>query len=405
MLAEKGYASPLQYKETPITTAKHIVFDSKILKQTVSINVFIPDSFNLVPTQTYPVILANGGHGQVFFHTLTGITKHLGELDRIPESLVVSINDGGHIPKLYTNGMWGSRETIDAYGDFDLYRQFLKQELFPFLTNQYRANDYRFLIGISGSAIFPLSVIHHEPELFDGYILMASHDMIGMGLKPQQTFLNTLSSFLDKPRKRPGGLFFAVADDDLTKLEAYSKNVDSLKSIVNNAQASNNWAKVDVIGNERHYDIFIKGMLAAFEMWFPEKRWAPKYRDLIAKPGDALNNIEEFYQVLSQEYGITIIPKPNRWNSVNGLQIIGNVLHRAERHSEALAIAKRRKHYTPDDPGAYMQIAQAYEHLSELPNAIKWQKEAIAIARRESHESLNLYEDYLKQLMTSTVSN
>jgi hypothetical protein len=52
-----------------------------------------------------------------------------------------------------------------------------------------------------------------------------------------------------------------------------------------------------------------------------------------------------------------------------------------------------------------MQIAQAYEHLSELPNAIKWQKEAIAIARRESHESLNLYEDYLKQLMTSTVSN
>jgi hypothetical protein len=43
---------------------------------------------------------------------------------------------------------------------------------------------------------------------------------------------------------------------------------------------------------------------------------------LVAQPGDALDNIDGYYQELSRAYGFAILPRADRWNNVNSLRFL-----------------------------------------------------------------------------------
>ena len=85
--------NPVKVSSSPLEFGKNLTFESIILNKSLSMNVYLPESFEASSDENrYPVIFANGSHGAEFFHTLTGVVKHLGELDRMPESIVVSLN-------------------------------------------------------------------------------------------------------------------------------------------------------------------------------------------------------------------------------------------------------------------------------------------------------------------------
>lgn len=325
-------ATELKVTKESLSYGHVLEIESKILGKTTSINVHLPINFDEVsPEHTYPVVFATGPHGEEFFLTLSGIVKHMNELDRMPESIVVSLNDGGYFPEVLTNAMWGARETIGPYGEPDKYVECLKKELFPYLKSQFRANDFRMIIGVSGSALFPLYSLTHHPDLFDYHIFTTSHDMFGMSFKPDTDMIDLM---MQTPKQRPKvttALYFGVADDDIDRDDPdrdlkYQQNVDKLSNTIAQLNLPNFKGKVEVIENERHYDVYIKAMLSAIDFMFPEKRWAKKYRELIAEPGDAMDNIENHYLALSKEYGFSILPKGDRWNSVNCLRVISRVM-------------------------------------------------------------------------------
>lgn len=352
----------------PMTYAQELSFTSDILESIESISVFLPSSFSEASEEhRYPIIFANDEHGSQFFHTLTGVVSHLSKLNRMPESIVVSLNSGGRIPEVHTHGLW-RREKIEQYGDVNQYIQHLKQELIPYLQQHYRASSISTIIGVSGSSLFPLYVLSHDIEIFDNYILLAAHDTIGMGFEPDKTMFDYLRERLTQQTFKTTQLYFSVADSDAYRKPSYTKNIELLKATLLPLKHQGLISSINIVPNERHYAAYIKTLLGAFEMFYPEQKWAPKYRDLIVLPGDAMSNIDAYYQTLSDELGMVVLPMAERWNSVNCLRWVSGYLQKEGRIKEAIDVAMRWVQYRPHSKAAKQKLLE----LKKLPEA--WSK-------------------------------
>lgn len=381
------------HSSKPITYAQQITFDSKLLGKPQVMNVYLPEDFEQSSAyHTYPVIFISDYHGTKFFHTLTGIVKHLSYVNRMPKSIVVSLNDT-HAPEIYVNGMWGGLETngvwagiekFDKYGQPDLYIRHLKEEVFPFLKENYRANNHRTIIGVSGSAVFPLNAFVKYPQIFNNYLFMASSDMIGMGLKKGHTFIEAMAESLSKGPGRREFLYFSDAASDFVYKHAppgqnlkQLKNLQKLKDELAVYKNKDFTFAIETIANESHYGAFLETMRSAFEHMYPEKLWAFELLDLIKQPGDAMVNIDNFYHDLSAKYGFEILP------NADSLGSIVRRLLRDGRTNEAIAVAQRWNLYQPKSLAALLTWAQALEKSTQYPQALKKYQQLILLANEQ----------------------
>ncbi|MCB1037380.1 MAG: hypothetical protein KDD47_26350, partial [Acidobacteria bacterium] len=362
----------------PLAMGERITFRSGVLDSEVSMSLYLPEDFAVSsPDHTYPVLFLSGAHGERFFSTLAGIVRHLADRELMPETLVVSLGDVEALPEIYTHGMWGA-EKIGGFGDPQKSLRHLEAEVFPYLASHYRANDYRMLLGVSGSALFPLYALTHARHLFRGTLLFAAADMIGMGETPEATFLDALESTVTAT---PGSwhlLYVGAADHDLEDREDYRTNLDQLASRFRRFPSLA--VQVEVFPETDHYEVVIQGLLSALRQHFPRDRWSADYRALAAQPGNVLENLDRYYRDLSRDYGFAILPRADRWNSVNCLRFLTRYLIQQERTAEAVAVARRRVAYRPSEPAAHEGLADALEADGQLPLAVKAQQQALYLA-------------------------
>ncbi len=384
--------------EEPVTIGQRIQMRSQILGTKVEMKIWVPESFAISSdAHTYPVLFVNGEHGNQFFPALVGIVKHLGDRERIPESIVVSLTDLGEIPKIYTHGMW-ERETLGGAEDPEVSIRHLEQEVIPFLEREYRANRYRMMIGVSGSCLFPIHLFNRRPDLITGQVWVAAADVIGMGYTLDSDFIDTFEKSFAAHPKLESKIYLGVAESDLQGKPEYRANLDEITARL--ARFSGLDLEVEVVAGADHYTVLIDAVLAALEQNFPPSRWSSRYRDLVAQPGNALENIDRYYRELSREYGFEILPRADRWNNVNSLRFMTRHLIREERADEALQVARRRIEYRPRSAGAHSGLADALEAVGDLEAAIEAQRRALDLARewKAGEETLAGLEERLRGL-------
>jgi predicted alpha/beta superfamily hydrolase len=378
-------------KSTPLNYGQQITFDSKILGKSQVMNIYFPENFEQSSAHhTYPIIFVNDWHGMKFFHALTGIVKHLSEVERMPKSIVVSLNDT-HAPDIYVNKKWSGWTGVDKfekYGQPELYIRHLTEEVFPFLKKNYRANNHRTIIGVSGSALFGLNSFVQQPQIFNNYVFMASSDVIGMGLKEGHTFIDAMAESLNKEQGSREYLYFADADSDLRGDQRSKQNLANLRDKLSRYKNDSFTFDIETIPNENHYAAFLKTMLSAFEHMYPQKLWAPKYREIIKQPGDAMTNIDNFYHNLSAKHGFEILPNADRWNNVNNLRFISGKLLRDGRVAEAITVAKRWSLYQPTSLPALLTWAQSLEKSSLYSQAEEKYQQLVLLAKEQQSQRL-----------------
>ncbi len=150
--------------------------------------------------------------------------------------------------------------------------------------------------------------------------------------------------------------------------------------------------------NEGHYDVVLPGLMEALNMIFPIEDMYARYRDLIAKPGNALHNIDEHYQKLSNKYGFKLRPRGERWRSGNRLSWVGPYLLRQGRTEEAIEVIKRWISYRPGSHKAYAELSKAYEKDKQVSKAIHALKNAIHLTSNLSDDTGNGYKEKLLDL-------
>ncbi|TXN37299.1 tetratricopeptide repeat protein [Flagellimonas hymeniacidonis] len=384
-----------------LTYAQQDVIHSKILNEDKSINIFLPEGFHKSSERhTYPVLMLLENE---FFHMVSGVVKHLSSVERMPETIVVSLTDGAHIPKLYTNGsdFWPKDwKQLPFGGNPDPFTAYLKEELFLYLKENYRANDFRMVLGLSTTSIYPLHAFAKETDLFDVYIGIASGDILGMGYKDGESFIDVFISQFEKDKSLYNNkyLYLTSSDsDDRNGSHKIKDNLESLEKRLSSYRSPNFKFISKTFPNEGHYDLALPALHEALNMVFPNERWSAKYRDIIEKPGTAMENLDNHFQKSSTEYGFKILPRAERWNSVNRLSWIGPNLLKQGNAAEAIEVIERWVEYSPKSTLALNELAKAYEANKQFDKAISALEKIYKISSNLDELEWNEYQTLINQ--------
>jgi len=187
-----------------------------VLGRPLHIVVKLPPGYGENQHKRYPVIyLLDGG---AIFPMLAGYYNYLVNQDTVPEAMLVALsygsNDfehGNHRSTDYT----APTDQREYWGGAATFQQVLKNDLFPLIESQYRADPgRRVLFGQSIGGQFVLFTALTEPDLFWGRV--ASNPALHRNL---HFFLQRHSS------QRSGNtrLFVASASDDETRFREPAK--------------------------------------------------------------------------------------------------------------------------------------------------------------------------------------
>lgn len=387
---------------TLLNYAQQVIVQSNILNEDRTINIFLPESFhNSSVKHTYPVLLLLENE---FFHLVSGVVKHMSSVERMPETIVVSLTDGPHVPKLYTNGsdFWPKDwKQLPFGGNPDPFTAYLKNELFPYLKENYRANDFRMVLGLSGTSIYPLHAFAKETDLFDVYVGIASGDILGMGYNDGESFIDVFVGQIETNKSLYNNkyLYLASSDsDDQNGSRKIQDNLESLEKRLSPYRSASFKFISKTFPNEGHYDVALPALSEALNMVFPQEKWSAKYRDIIENPGNAMENLDSYFQKLSTEYGFKVLPKAERWNSVNRLSWIGPNLLKQGNTVEAIEVIERWVDYSPKSILALSELAKAYEANNELIKAVSILEKARKISSELNLDESNGYQTKINQL-------
>lgn len=364
--------SVLSFSEKSLSYGHQFSIHSEAMDQNRTYDLYLPEGFAQdSEAHTYPVLLVLEDE---FFFTICGLIRHLASVERMPPTLVVGLREEPNLPKLYTNGsgFWPATWTQLPFGtNPDPFTNHLREELFPYLEKHFRANDFRMVLGLSGTAIFPLHALLKEPGLFKVYIALAAGDILGMGYAPGERIVDLIAQKAVEHSLKKEYLYVASADADVAMDPQIGENLTQLQTKLDPLKDGPLVAKSKIFSNEGHYDLTVPALWEAMELVFPRAKWSANYRKMVEQPGTALENLDAYYKELSQEYGFTILPKADRWNSINSLWALGPYLFRQNRQEEALAVLGRWASYKKGAYGPIMAKAEYHELMEEHEKALE----------------------------------
>lgn len=195
-----------------ITGSQVRVLQSDIVKQEYQLLVKLPSGYGQ-SEKAYPVIyfldaqwdfpLMVSTHGQSYYDGF------------VPNAILVGIQWGGENPDpnvLRARDFTPTHmDDVPNSGGADKFLQFIKQELIPFMGNEYRTNDNRILMGSSYGGLFTLYALFNEHELFDGYIPTSS-----ASAWDNYMLYTYAKTFAEKKLTKPIRLYSAIGEfDDL----------------------------------------------------------------------------------------------------------------------------------------------------------------------------------------------
>ena len=157
-----GPEATAQTAGTDMVLAKSIPLESKILKRTVNVVVWVPPGYTQ-SSRSYPVLY---DLNTFFCFTYDcGTVEMLARTLDMPSMIVVGIPqlNMGYIPTPF-------EERGDTLAGADQSIAFLKEEVIPLIERTYRTNALRLLYGHSIAGLFTMYALFNYPDMFTGYL-------------------------------------------------------------------------------------------------------------------------------------------------------------------------------------------------------------------------------------------
>ncbi len=391
-----------QTNSTPLAYIDQHTLRSTALQQDVPIHVYLPDTYDKASDlHTYPLIILLENE---FFYQVTGMVKHLSSVSSMPEAIVVSFPNNFekfYAPKVYTNksSFWSkSWKQMPFDGDPDVFTTFLKEELFVYLSKQYRTADYRMIIGTSLTATFAMHAFCKTPDLFQAHVAIAAGNILAMGYTPDTTFIDAIAERIKQNPDRKAHLYIACGDADIISDPEIGNNSKLLKEQLAALRSKNLKLKAEIFPNESHYGVVLPAFISAIETFFPKEKWNPDYTTFEKSTEPTIATIDAYYQNLSQEYGFSVLPVAERWNSGNSLQAVANRLLRQKRFTEAIEVYRRLAEYRPKSPEALSILASALEANNNFKEALATQQKALEIAKQYDSDHMTHYQEHMAEI-------
>ncbi len=160
-----------------ITIGERVSLDSEVLGESRELWIATPARHAVMESVSpiadgYPVLYLLDGDSN-FQHT-SAVAQFLAEANRIPPMIVVGIlnTDRGRDLTPRSSSL-DDHANFPSHGGAARFQEFLADELFPFMRNNYETHPFRILVGHSLGGLFAIHTLTTRPELFDAYIAIS----------------------------------------------------------------------------------------------------------------------------------------------------------------------------------------------------------------------------------------
>jgi len=318
---------------------------SKTLNENRDIFISLPSNYNR-NIHSYPVIIVMDA--EYLFEITSSIVKIKTSRNEMPESIIVGIpNNTG---KRYDMALQlikndGQKFFGDNGGKSKEYLEFFRKELFPFLNKNYRVNSHKTIIGMSPTFVPVLEAFWNEPDLFNGYIVLAAE--LSLKTISGETVAQKLLTSVQDSLHPKASIYIGKAGDDLKRRppEEVKAFIELNQKLDSTANPNINY-KVEILENENHYGMSISGIQRGLETIYSNEIWNVPYRDFSSSKNPA-NEIKSFYDNLSDRYGFEIVPLEDSFYFWHTLLGIMRRLERQERMKELKDVIKLAIEYYP----------------------------------------------------------
>jgi predicted alpha/beta superfamily hydrolase len=162
------------YAQSPITIGTAYQFNSKILKENRTLNIYTPEGYHNDSAKTYPVIyLLDGSINEDFIHTV-GVVQFLTMIGSMPESIIVGIaNVDRRRDFTFPTTIEKDKKDFPTTGSSAKFIDFIAGELQPFIAEKFKVNGVKTIIGQSLGGLLATEILIKRGNLFNNYIIVS----------------------------------------------------------------------------------------------------------------------------------------------------------------------------------------------------------------------------------------
>lgn len=151
---------------TSITIGHAIQFNSIILNEERTIFIYLPDGYKM-NQESYPVLYLFDA--EINFKPVCGVVDILSRWKIIPETIVIGLPNIDRMRDLTPT----RDRKFNIGGGGDNFLKFLREELIPFIDQNYNTKSFKILEGHSISGMFTMYAFIADTSLFDAYIAIS----------------------------------------------------------------------------------------------------------------------------------------------------------------------------------------------------------------------------------------
>jgi len=156
----------------PFTIGESRVLKSEILNEDRTLNIYLPENYDI--TKSYPVIyLLDGSANEDFLHIAGLVQFHVMSFN-MPQFIVVGIaNVDRKRDFTFHTDLEDLKKDYPTTGHSDKFIRFIEKELQPFITENYKTTDTKYLIGQSLGGLLATEILLNRPSLFTHYLIIS----------------------------------------------------------------------------------------------------------------------------------------------------------------------------------------------------------------------------------------
>jgi len=244
----------------PLVMGETFTVDSRVLKETRRINVYVPAGYRESADRRLPVLyMPDGGMAEDFLHVAGLVQVGVGNGTMQPMLLVGIENTERRRDLTGPTFNAEDRKIAPRVGGSAAFRQFLREELMPEVNARYRTTGRTAIVGESLAGLFVMETLLLEPKLFDTYI----------AFDPSLWWNDAalVDGAAGRLKDFPAGartLYFASSDEE--EISALTKRFADI--LEKQAPPGLRW-HYQPMPAEKHSTIFHPAALQAFRMVFP----------------------------------------------------------------------------------------------------------------------------------------
>lgn len=228
----------------PIPPHETFTLDSKVLGEKRTINVSLPVGYDSNGKTKFDVVYMPDGALDEDFPHVANTLNDLMTRGEIPPVILVGIPNTVRRRDLTPpTEVESDKKVAPVVGGSAKFRQFIREELFPFIEAKYLATDKRSIIGESLAGLFVIETMFLEPEMFKGFIAFSP----SLWWNDHELVKNAES----RVSKVNGTLYFTVANET-----DIAPHTDELAKILERVKSPNLRSTYAPKPNERHDTIF-----------------------------------------------------------------------------------------------------------------------------------------------------